>query len=72
MNLYQVDKQSTKLTIWKYLKGYMKRRKQPKLFTNNSWILQYDNAPAHMALSVQEFLAIKQITVPEHSPYSRI
>jgi len=42
------------------------RRKQPKLFANNSWILHHDNTPAHMALSLREFLATKQITVLEH------
>ena len=42
------------------------RRKRLELFANNSWILHYDNAPAHMALSVWEFLATKQITVLEH------
>jgi len=46
------------------------RRKRPKLFANNSWILYHDNAPAHMALSVREFLATKQITVLEHPAYS--
>jgi len=46
------------------------RRKQPELFANNSWILHHDNAPAHTALSVREFLAIKQITVLEHPAYS--
>jgi len=30
------------------------RRKQPKLFASNSWILHHDNAPAHTALSVRE------------------
>ena len=39
------------------------RRKRPELFANNSWILHHDNAPAHTALSVREFLATKQITV---------
>jgi len=39
------------------------RRKGPKLLANNSWILHHDNAPAHTALSVKEFLATKQITV---------
>jgi len=39
------------------------RWKRPKLFANNSWILHHDNAPAHTALSVKEFLATKQITV---------
>ena len=42
------------------------RRKQPELFANNSWILHHDNAPAHTALSLREFLATKQITVLEH------
>ena len=46
------------------------RRKRPKLFANNSWILHHDNAPAHTALSVREFLATKQITVLEHPAYS--
>ena len=68
MNLYQLDKESTKLTIWNYWKGCVKKR--PKLFAKNSWILQHDNAPAHTALSVREFLATKQITVLEHPAYS--
>jgi len=46
------------------------RRKRPELFASNSWILHHDNAPAHMALSVREFLATKQITVLEHPAYS--
>jgi len=39
-------------------------------FFNNSWILHDDNAPAHTALSVREFLAPNQITVLEHPAYS--
>ena len=39
-------------------------------FTNNSWTLHHDNAPAHTALSVREFLATKQITVLGHPAYS--
>jgi len=72
MNLYQLDKQSTKFTVWKYWKGCVKklRQKQPELFAKNSWILHHDNAPAHMALSVREFLATKQINVLEHPAYS--
>jgi len=46
------------------------RRKQPEILANNSWILHHDNAPAHTALSVREFLATKQITVLEHPAYS--
>jgi len=46
------------------------RRKRPELFANKSCILHHDNAPAHTALSVREFLATKQITVLEHPVYS--
>ena len=46
------------------------RRKRHELFANNSWILHHDNAPAHTALPVREFLATKQITVLEHPAYS--
>ena len=56
--------ESTGKTAWKI------RRKRPEHFANNSWILHHDNAPAHTALSVREFLATKQITVLEHPAYS--
>ena len=46
------------------------RRKQPEAFANDSWILHHNNAPAHTALSVREFLATKQIPVSEHPVYS--
>jgi len=46
------------------------RRKRPELFSNNSWILHHDNAPAHTTLSVRQILATKQITVLEHPAYS--
>jgi len=46
------------------------RRKRPELFANNSRILHHDNAPAHTAPSVREFLATKQITVLGHPAYS--
>jgi len=32
--------------------------------------VHHDNAPAHTALSVREFLVTKQITVLEHPAYS--
>ena len=71
MNLYQLYKQSTKFTIWKYWKGCVKvRRKELEIFANNSWISHHDNVPAHTALFVREFLATKQITVLEHPAYS--
>ncbi|KAF6302991.1 hypothetical protein mRhiFer1_008728 [Rhinolophus ferrumequinum] len=52
------------------LKRLREKVRQPELFANKSWLLHHDIAPAHMALSVREFLASKQITVLEHSPYS--
>jgi histone-lysine N-methyltransferase SETMAR len=44
-------------------------RKKPKLWPND-WILHHDNAPAHKAISVKQFLAQKSITEMEHPPYS--
>jgi len=46
------------------------RQKWSKHFANNSWILHQDNAPAHTALSVREFLATKQIPVLEQPAHS--
>lgn len=46
------------------------RYKQQKLFTNNSWLMYYNNAPALTALCVQEFLASKQITLVDYMLYS--
>jgi transposase len=45
------------------------RRKMPELLPND-WILHHDNAPAHKALSVKQFLAQKSITDTEHRPHS--
>jgi len=45
------------------------RRKRPALWRNGR-ILHQDNAPAHTALSVKQFLSNKNITVFEHPPYS--
>ena len=36
----------------------------------DDWVLQHDNAPAHTALSIREFLAKKNIPVRPHPPYS--
>jgi len=41
-----------------------------RTFCQHSWIVHHDNAPAHTALSVREFLTTKQITVLEHPAYS--
>jgi len=44
-------------------------RIRPELW-RNGWILHQDNVPAHNTLSVNQFLANKNITVLEHPPYS--
>jgi hypothetical protein len=45
------------------------RKKRPELWKKKSWILPQDNAPAHNALVVKQFLADKCIPVLEHPPY---
>jgi len=45
------------------------RRKRPRLWPHK-WILHHDNAPAHDALRVCEFLAKNSITNKDHPPYS--
>jgi hypothetical protein len=42
--------------------------KRPKLWPDK-WILHHDNAPAHDALRVREFLAKKSSTKMDHEPY---
>ena len=42
----------------------------PNILPYNSWILHYNNAPVHTALSVREILATKQRTVLEYPAYS--
>jgi hypothetical protein len=44
-------------------------RRRPELWPSD-WILRHDNAPAHKALSVKQFLAHKSITEIEHTPFS--
>ena len=46
------------------------REKRRELWETRSWLLHYDNAPAHNALGIREFLAKNNIVVPEQSPYS--
>ena len=46
------------------------REKRRELWENKSWLLHEDNAPAHNALSIRQFLAQKQIAVLEQPPYS--
>jgi histone-lysine N-methyltransferase SETMAR len=48
----------------------MVRRKCPELWQSGEWWLHHDNAPAHKALSVQQFLTKNRMTQLLHPPYS--
>jgi hypothetical protein len=45
-------------------------RKRPQLWTNQSWVLHHDNAPAHSSLLVHNFLAKNKTTVVPQPLYS--
>jgi transposase len=46
------------------------RQKRPGKWRTNNWVPHHDNAPAHTALAVQQFLASKHMTVGPHPPYA--
>jgi len=46
------------------------RRIRPDQYSSGDWFLLHDNAPAHTAIIVSEFLAKKSVTVITHPPYS--
>ena len=46
------------------------RRIQPDLHRTGKLILLHDNAPAHSAIRVRQFLAKKMVAVLDHPPYS--
>ena len=46
------------------------RRKRPEVWTNNTWMLHRDNAPAHASLLICEFLTKHETTVVPQPPYS--
>ncbi|KAJ4451209.1 hypothetical protein ANN_02669 [Periplaneta americana] len=48
------------------------RRKRPEKWVENNWFLMHDNAPAHRAIIVKNFLARHNITALDHSPYSPV
>jgi hypothetical protein len=43
---------------------------QPELHRTGQWMLLHDNAPAHCAIRVHQFLAQRVVTVLDHPPYS--
>jgi len=44
------------------------RRKRPELWRSGEWLLYHDNAPAHTALSVRQFLTKNGIRTASHPP----
>ena len=46
------------------------RQKRRASWAGKTWILHHDNAPAHTALSVKQFLVSKEITTLHHPAYS--
>ena len=46
------------------------REKRRELWETRSWLLHQDNAPAHNASGIREFLAKSNIAVLEQPPYS--
>ena len=46
------------------------RQKQRASWAGKTWFLHHDNAPAHTALSMKQFLVWKEITTLHHPPYS--
>ena len=46
------------------------RRKRPELHSTSEWQLHHDNAPAHSAQRVQQFLAKHNISLVRQPPYS--
>ena len=45
------------------------QKKWPEMWSSGDWFLHHNDAPAHTAFSVQQFLA-KNMTVIPHPPYS--
>jgi len=54
------------------LKRLLRRihRVRPELHRTGQWILLHDNAPAHCAIRVHQFLAQHGVPVLDHPPYS--
>jgi len=52
------------------LEQLRKRVQQVRTDIADNWVLHHDNAPAHTALSIREFLAKKNVPVLPQPPYS--
>jgi len=42
------------------------QKKRPEMWSSGDWFFHHDNAPAHMALSVQQFLAKNNMMIIPH------
>ena len=65
----QTIKQTYYLEVLKRLRDAL-RRKRPERWIEDDWFLHHGNAPAHRALSIQQFLAKHRIPLVPHPPYS--
>jgi len=65
----QTVNQQFYLEVLKQLRDAV-RRKCPKLWWSGEWLLHQDNAPAHTALSVHQFLMKNGMTTASHPFYS--
>ena len=65
----QTVNQQFYLEVLKRLCGAV-RRKRPKLWWSGEWLLHHDNAPAHKALSVRQFLTKHGMTTASQPPHS--
>ncbi|UYV60152.1 hypothetical protein LAZ67_1000140 [Cordylochernes scorpioides] len=72
---YEFQQQGSTITADSYL-GVLRRlreairQKQPELWRRKSWILHHDNAPAHTALKISNFLQDNSTSVFPQPPYS--
>ena len=65
--------QTVNRTVYKEILWHLVRSvhdKRQSLWEANAWALHDNNAPAHTALSICQFLAERNIATLEHSPYS--
>jgi len=46
------------------------RRTRPELWRSGEWLIHHDNAPAHTALRIRQFLTSQGMTLVPHPPYS--
>ena len=69
MSLFHVVNKEFYLKVMKRFREAV-RRKRPEAWTNKTWMLHHDNAPAHASLLIHEFLAKQDTIVVPQPPYS--